>query len=95
VCLLSRKFWGGPAIGEDEVYAWDYCQRLVSVTKRSSADAVLQTVPYEYDGLDRRIRRKVTNSAGTVTAQQRFLYDTNVLSSLLPLGGALCVASAC
>gem|GEM_PF-440553 len=73
--------------GEYEVYVWDYRQRLVSVTKRSAVNAVLQTVTYEYDGLDRRIRRTVANSAGTVTTQQRFLYDTNVLSSLLPLGG--------
>ncbi len=70
-------------------------QRLVSVTKRSSANAILWTVIYESDSLDRRIRQKATNSAGAVTAQQRFLYDSNALSSLRHLEGPVCVASAC
>ena len=67
--------------------AWDYRQRLVSITKYSSANVLQWTLSYEYDGLDRRTRRTVINSAGTVTSQQRFLYETNALSSLLPLGG--------
>jgi YD repeat-containing protein len=73
--------------GEYEAYAWDYRQRLVSITKYSSANVLQWTLSYEYDGLDRRTRRTVRNSAGTVTVQQRFLYETNALSSLLPLGG--------
>ncbi len=66
---------------------WDYRQRLVSITRYSSTNAVQWTLSYEYDGLDRRTRRTVRNAAGTVTVQQRFLYETNVLSSLIPLGG--------
>ena len=73
--------------GEYEAYAWDYRQRLVSITKYSSANVLQWTLSYEYDGLDRRTRRTVRNAAGTVTVQQRFLYETNALSSLLPLGG--------
>ena len=68
------------AKGEYEVYAWDYRQRLISVTRRNSAGTLLQTVAYEYDGLNRRIRRTVANGSGTVT-QQRFLYDTNVMDA--------------
>ena len=67
--------------------ACDYRQRLVSITRYSSTNAVQWTLSYEYDGLDRRTRRTVRNAAGTVTVQQRFLYETNALSSLLPLGG--------
>jgi RHS repeat-associated protein len=70
--------------GEYELYVWDYRQRLVSVTLKNSANVTQQTVVYEYDGLNRRIRRTVSNSAGTVTAKQRFLYDSNVLSSPRP-----------
>jgi RHS repeat-associated protein len=74
--------------GEYELYVWDYRQRLVSVTLKNSANVTQQTVVYEYDGLNRRIRRTVSNSAGTVTAKQRFLYDSNVLSSPRPrIGG--------
>jgi len=65
--------------GEYETYDFDYRQRLVKVTKKSSANAVIQTVDYEYDGLDRRIRRTVSNAAGSVTDKQRFLYDSNEL----------------
>jgi len=59
----------------------------VSITKYSSANVLQWTLSYEYDGLDRRTRRTFRNAAGTVTVQQRFLYETNALSSLLPLGG--------
>ena len=65
--------------GEYETYVWDYRQRLVSVTKKTVANVTQQTVTYEYDGLDRRIRRTVANGAGTVTDKQRFLYDTNAI----------------
>ena len=65
--------------GEYEAYAWDYRQRLVSITKYSSANVLQWTLSYEYDGLDRRTRRTVRNAAGTVTVQQRFLYDSNVI----------------
>jgi hypothetical protein len=58
---------------------FDYRQRLLSVTKKNVSNVVQQTVTYEYDGLDCRIRRTVQNAAGTVTQKQRFLYDTNVL----------------
>jgi len=66
--------------GEYETCDFDYRQRMVKVTKKSSANAVIQTVDYEYDGLDRRIRRTVSNAAGSVTDKQRFLYDSNVLN---------------
>ena len=58
---------------------WDYRQRLVSITKYSPANVLQWTLSYEYDGLDRRTRRTVRNAAGTVTVQQRFLYDSNVI----------------
>lgn len=41
-----------------------------------------QKVTYEYDALNRRIRRKVDeNGDGTWEVEQRFLYDTNVLDT--------------
>lgn len=64
--------------GDYELYAWDYRQRLTSVTQKNSAGATQKTTTYEYDGLDRRIRRSVSNAAGTVTEKQRFLFDSNV-----------------
>ena len=57
----------------------DYHQRLVSVRKYTLANALVWTLSYEYDGLDRHTRRTVRNAAGTVTVQQRFLYDSNVI----------------
>jgi len=64
--------------GDYELYAWDYRQRLTSVTLKNSAGVTQKTTTYEYDGLDRRIRRTVSNAAGTVTEKQRFLFDSNV-----------------
>jgi RHS repeat-associated protein len=67
--------------GEYETYSYDYRQRLISVTKKSSSNVTLQTVTYEYDGLDRRMRRTVQNGSGTITQKQRFLYDSNVIDT--------------
>ena len=34
-----------------------------------------------FDGLNRRIRRTVSNASSTVIEKQRFLYDTNVMDA--------------
>jgi RHS repeat-associated protein len=76
-----------------EAYAWDHRQRLTSVTRYNRDGGTIGTVKYQYDGLDRRIRRTEVNGSGTVTKQERFLYERNIMadsdsSSLLPrLGG--------
>jgi hypothetical protein len=72
-----------------EAYAWDHRQRLTSVTRYNRDGGTLGTVKYQYDGLDRRIRRTEVNGSGTVTKQERFLYERHIMadadaSSLLP-----------
>jgi len=79
--------------GSYEVYAYDHRQRLVSVKAFTVANVETSDVRYDYDALDRRIRRKAdTNNNDTVfEVSDRLLYDTNPVTSapsLLPrLGG--------
>jgi YD repeat-containing protein len=75
--------------GAYEEYEWDIPQRLTSVTSYTSVGTTTQKVQYEYDGLNRRFRRKVdTNGDGSFEVNQRLLYDTNPASSPLPrIGG--------
>lgn len=65
--------------GAYDVYDWDYRGRLLSVASYNSSAALQQNVVYEYDGTDRRLRRKVdTNGNGTFDVQERFVYSKNV-----------------
>jgi RHS repeat-associated protein len=67
-----------------EIYTWDYRERLVGVTKYNRDGAWQQYVAYDYDGLDQRIRKTVKvpgQSSATVTLQERYLYDHNVLDA--------------
>ena len=70
--------------GTYDLYTGDHRQRLTSVTTYNAIQIKVLEVRYEYDALDRRIRRNVdANSDNVFEVQQRFLYDT----SLFPLLG--------
>ena len=60
-----------------EVYAYDHRQRLISVKAFTVANVETSDVRYEYDALDRRIRRKQdTNNNDTVfEVSERLLYE--------------------
>jgi len=69
--------------GSYEKYTWDRRNRLTSVVSYTINNVKTKEIQYQYDGLDRRIRRKVDlNGNGVFTdagdLQERFVYDTNV-----------------
>ncbi|MEQ9406896.1 MAG: Calx-beta domain-containing protein [Fuerstiella sp.] len=68
-----------------EVYEYSIRGLLTSVTRYAygnSGTNYESKVEYEYDGQNRRIRRKVdSNGDQTFDVQQRFVYDTNVLDA--------------
>ena len=69
--------------GSYEKYTWDRRNRLTSVASYTITNVKTKEIQYQYDGLDRRIRRKVDlNGNGVFTdagdLQERFVYDTNV-----------------
>ena len=69
-----------------EVYTWDRRNRLTSVMSFTSGNVKTQQVKYEYDGLDRRIRRQVDATGNGLFTdvddiKERFVYDTNLMNS--------------
>ena len=67
-----------PGTAYDE-YQWNHRNQLIRVTTYEDS-AVTQKVEYDYDALNRRIRRRFDNDGnGSWDEKQRFLYDTNVL----------------
>ncbi|MFM7562159.1 MAG: RHS repeat domain-containing protein, partial [Planctomycetota bacterium] len=74
----NRTFRASKGNSEREYFSYDYRNRLVSVSRYTPGNSLIQKVEYQYDGIDRRIRRTVTNANGTVVEQQRFLYDQNI-----------------
>jgi RHS repeat-associated protein len=63
--------------GELTQYAWDYRNRLTSVTTQDSSRSVTKSVAYTYDVYDRRIGKAINpDGAGPATAQtERMVYD--------------------
>jgi hypothetical protein len=83
--------------GDYEIYAWDFRNRLTSVTSRNVQGATTNYISYEYDGLDRRIRRKEQvysppGTPGAVLSQDRYLYDTK---GLVPPIGVVQMSLTC
>jgi RHS repeat-associated protein len=76
------------ATGEVTEYSWDYRNRLVHVTVKSSGGIVLGDFYYTYDVNDRRIAKSVdTDGAGPAAAEvERFVDDGNHIA--LTLDGA-------
>jgi len=69
--------------GSYEKYTWDRRNRLTSVASYTITNIKTKEIQYQYDGLDRRIRRRIdANGNGVFTdagdLQERFVYDTNV-----------------
>jgi RHS repeat-associated protein len=60
--------------GEEMNYAWDYRNRLISVTSKDGSGNVTQTVTYEYDAFNRLIGETVAVTGGT-TQHIVFVYD--------------------
>ncbi|PQO43512.1 RHS repeat-associated core domain-containing protein [Blastopirellula marina] len=64
--------------GDYEFYAWDYRNRLASVTAYDASSVKLWKVDYGYDAFDNLISREVdSNGNGTVDASSYFVYDGN------------------
>ncbi len=53
------------ATGKVRELAWDFRNRLTSVTDKDAAGTVVQRVAFTYDALDRRVRKAVTQASGT------------------------------
>jgi RHS repeat-associated protein len=81
------------------VFAYGHRQRLTSVISYTAANVKTKEVRYEYDGLNRRFRRRLDNNGDgdfvdSGDVRERLLYDTNAvtngfaaLSPLPRLGG--------
>ncbi|MCL5945518.1 MAG: hypothetical protein M1472_01540, partial [Planctomycetes bacterium] len=57
------------------VYTWNSLNLLTTVATYSPSGQLLQTVNYTYNARNQRIRQIVTDGSGTVTLNQRYIYD--------------------
>ena len=68
------------ATGIVDRYTWDYRNRLVSIVTVASGGAVLQTVEYEYDVDDQRVRKTVTSALPTGGVVENYFIDRDQIA---------------
>jgi RHS repeat-associated protein len=68
------------ATGIVDRYTWDYRNRLMSIVTVASGDAVLQTVEYEYDVDDQRVRKTVTSALPTGGVVENYFIDRDQIA---------------
>jgi RHS repeat-associated protein len=68
------------ATGIVDNYTWDYRNRLVSIVTVASGDAVLQTVEYEYDVDDQRVRKRITSALPTSGVVENYFIDRDQIA---------------
>jgi hypothetical protein len=68
------------ATGIRDNYTWDYRNRLEKIVTVASGGAVLQTVEYEYDVDDQRVRKVVTGALPTAGVVENYFIDRNQIA---------------
>jgi RHS repeat-associated protein len=68
------------ATGIVDNYTWDYRNRLVSIVTVASGGAVLETVEYEYDANDQRVRKRITSALPTSGVVENYFIDRDQIA---------------
>lgn len=75
------------ASGTREEYAWDFRNRLTQVTFKDENANVVQTAKYAYDSNNHRIGKQLFDAWGTLTSEERYVYDGDTLLFVLDGSG--------
>ncbi len=76
------------ATGIVDNYTWDYRNRLVSIVTVASGGAVLETVEYEYDVDDQRVRKRITSALPTGGVVENYFIDRDQIAFVTDGGGS-------